>query len=105
MVKDNWVYSTRKEVNYLFFFVKRTVGQERMIENMQVVKIQQFDGTNFGNWKYLLDEKDLCKFIEKDLAENLSGVSAGEQNTIRLEEKKCMSVLVQTIHIASWKTL
>jgi len=59
------------------------------MENTQVVKIQQFDGTNFGNWKYwlgiLLDEKGLRKFIEKDLAENLSGVSAGEQNIIRKE--------------------
>jgi len=78
-----------------------------MMENTQVVKVQQFDGTNFGNWKYrlgtplptyLLDEKSLRKFIEKDFAENLSGISASEQNTIGIEEKKCMSGLVQTIH-------
>lgn len=74
-----------------------------MADHTQIIKIQQFDGTNFSNWKYrvgiLLDEKNLRKFIEEDLETVLAAETKPEEKTkIKLEEKKCVSILVQTIH-------
>lgn len=68
-----------------------------------VTKISQFDGTNFSNWKYrvgiLLDEKELKQFIETPLADILEAEkTATEHPKIKLKEKKCVSLLVQTIH-------
>lgn len=67
-----------------------------------IVKIQQFDGTNFSNWKYrvgiLLDEKGLRKYIDEDLDAILAGVLAESRDATKLEEKKCVSILVQSIH-------
>lgn len=67
-----------------------------------ITKIQQFDGTNFSNWKYrvgvLLDEKGLRKYIDESLADILTGAEAAKREEIRTEEKKCISILVQSIH-------
>jgi len=95
--KHNCVYKNK-------YFVRAIVNwlEVRRKWTHQIVKIQQFDGTNFGNWKYRLgiplDEKGLRKFVEKDLTENLSDASTSEQDSIRLEEKKCMSVSRETVH-------
>lgn len=66
------------------------------------IKIPQFDGTNFSNWKYrvgiLLDEKGLRQYIEEDVAALMSSATAERREEIRREEKKCISILVQTIH-------
>lgn len=71
-------------------------------ENSSVVKMPLFDGTNFGNWKYrigiVLDERGLRKYIEEELSSILSGEEAEHRDKIRMEEKKCISILVQTIH-------
>lgn len=71
-------------------------------ENAQALKIPQFDGTNFSNWKYrvgiLLDEKNLRNYIEKDIINILADEQKAEKHDgLRLEEKKCVSILVQTI--------
>lgn len=67
-----------------------------------ITKIQQFDGTNFSNWKYrvgvLLDEKGLRKFIEKTLDVILTEVEPAKREEAKVEEKKCISILVQSIH-------
>lgn len=67
-----------------------------------ITKIQQFDGTNFSNWKYrvgvLLDEKGLRKYIEKTLDEVLGEVEPTKREEAKTEEKKCISILVQSIH-------
>lgn len=72
------------------------------ISDSNTAKIVQFNGTNFGNWKYrlsvLLDERGLKNYIEEDLAEILQAAEADQRNAIRLEEKKCVSLLVQSIH-------
>lgn len=66
------------------------------------IKIPQFDGTNFSNWKYrvgiLLDEKGLRVFIQEDLVNILGSTEAGQREAVKLQEKKCISILVQTIH-------
>lgn len=71
-----------------------------MSEN-NTIKIPLFDGTNFNNWKYrvgiLLDEKGLRKYIEKDFI-NILAEDDTRQAEVGVEEKKCISVLVQTIH-------
>lgn len=67
-----------------------------------ITKIQQFDGTNFSNWKYrvgiLLDEKGLRKYIEKSLETILTEVDPAKRVEANTEEKKCISILVQSIH-------
>lgn len=72
------------------------------ISDHNISKVVQFDGTNFGNWKYrlgiLLDEKGLKKYIEEDLADILTAADADQRSGIRKEEKKCISFLVQSIH-------
>lgn len=74
-----------------------------MMDSNHIMKIPQFDGTNFDNWKYrvgiLLDEKNLRRYIEEDITKILASAAADkrDENDIRLEEKKCISVLVQTI--------
>lgn len=73
-----------------------------MTEHIATVKIPQFDGTNFNNWKYrvgiLLNERGLRRYIEEYLNDILAIAKAEEQGGIKLEEKKCISILVQTIH-------
>lgn len=78
-----------------------------MAENTAIVKIQQFDGTNFSNWKFrvgiLLDERGLRKYIEEKLDDILKTVKDDDAekekqlSKLKLEEKKCMSILMQTI--------
>ena len=68
-----------------------------------VLNLQQFDGTNFSYWKYrfgiLLDERDLKQFINKPLKEILTEEKeSGKHEKIKLSEKKCVSLLVQSIH-------
>lgn len=67
-----------------------------------ITKIPQFDGTNFSNWKYrvgvLLDEKGLRKYIEKTLEVILTEVDPTKRDEAKTEEKKCISILVQSIH-------
>lgn len=72
--------------------------------NSGLNKYVQFDGTNFNNWKFrievLLDEKGLLEYLETplvDLVEAAEGDLDSEQR-IKLEEKKCKSLLVQCIH-------
>lgn len=73
-----------------------------MAEHITTIKIPQFDGTNFNNWKYrvgiLLDERGLRRYIEENLNDILTTVEAEQRGGIILEEKKCISILVQTIH-------
>lgn len=73
-----------------------------MAEHITTIKIPQFDGTNFNNWKYrvgiLLDERGLRRYIEENLDDILTSVEAEQRGGIILEEKKCISILVQTIH-------
>lgn len=62
-----------------------------MAEHATIIKISQFDGTNFSNWKYrvgtLLDERGLRKYIEKSLDDiSTDNLSTQERNGIRLEE-------------------
>lgn len=56
-----------------------------------ITKIQQFDGTNFSNWKYrvgiLLDEKGLRKYIEKSLETILTEVDPAKRVEANTEEK------------------
>lgn len=70
--------------------------------NTSLVKLPIFDGNNFSNWKYRfriwLDERGLRKYVEEGLEAILAGVSAENRDKTRLEEKKCVSVLVQTMH-------
>ena len=66
-------------------------------------KIAQFDGTNFGNWKYrlsiLLDEKGLRKFIEDELKNILRAeINQTLHGGIKKEERSCISIIVQSIH-------
>lgn len=73
-----------------------------MTDNTAVIKIQQFDGKNFSNWKFrvgiLLDEKDLRKYIDKPLSEFLAAAKEDkDKEAVKLQEKKCMSILMQTI--------
>lgn len=53
-------------------------------ENAQALKIPQFDGTNFSNWKYrvgiLLDEKNLRNYIEKDIINILADEQKAEKH-------------------------
>lgn len=65
-------------------------------------KVVQFDGTNFGNWKYrlgvLLDEKGLKHFIEEKLETILANDKDGKNHdSIKKSEKSCVSIIVQTI--------
>lgn len=47
----------------------------------------------------LLDERGLRKYIEKSLDDISTGnLSTQERDGIRHKEKKCISILVQTIH-------
>lgn len=47
----------------------------------------------------LLDERLLRKYIEQDLATILEGVTVEDaRSKIISDEKKCISILVQTIH-------
>lgn len=63
------------------------------------LKFSRFDGTNFSNWKYriqiLLDEKDLLKYIERDLQTLLADGSQQSHHTTK--EKKAKSLLIQYI--------
>lgn len=65
-------------------------------------KINQFDGTNFGNWKYrlgiLLDGKGLKKYINGKLEDLLSSALAGARDKMKQEEKDCKAVIVESIH-------
>lgn len=69
---------------------------------MTTIKIPQFDGTNFSNWKYragiLLDEKGLRDYINEDIADLLASAELDQRDRIRREEKKFTSILVQTVH-------
>lgn len=71
------------------------------MESSSIIKMPLFDGTNFSNWKYrvgiLLDEKNLRKYIDEDLSNILTSVNAADRDKIKLEEKKCVSILVQTM--------
>jgi hypothetical protein len=73
-----------------------------MEDNRTTYKIPLFDGRNFSNWKYrvgiLLDEKDLKIFIKKSLNEILEETTAEKQCEVKKNEKKCISILVQTLH-------
>lgn len=67
------------------------------------LKIAQFDGTNFSNWKYrigiLLQEKELEQFVGSNLNTILAAeLDVRKHAAIKLNEKKCMSVIVQSIH-------
>lgn len=71
-----------------------------MESNMQ--KVKPFDGTNFSNWKYrikiLLEEKRLEKFLTDPLDTLLTAAADdAAQDTLKGEEKKCKSILVQCI--------
>lgn len=72
------------------------------ISGLNVIKLQQFDGTNFSNWKYrvgiLLDEKGLRKYIDENLDDILTAAGDDNRDKVKLEEKKCVSILVQSIH-------
>lgn len=65
-------------------------------------RVIQFDGTNFGNWKYrlgiLLDEKGLKEYIIEKLDDILSSKEASTHGSIRKQEKSCISIIVQSIH-------
>lgn len=73
-----------------------------MAEHNSMVKIPVLDGTNFSNWKFrvgvLLAERDLQQFIEEDLDDIVDKADADKRDAIRRSEKKCVSLLVQTIH-------
>lgn len=76
-----------------------------MAENLfnKSLKIAQFDGTNFSNWKYrigiLLQEKELEQFVGSNLNTILAAeLDVRKHAAIKLNEKKCMSVIVQSIH-------
>lgn len=73
-----------------------------MEDNKTTYKIPLFDGRNFSNWKYrvgiLLDEKDLKNFIEEKLDDILAKTDDAKKAEVRKNEKKCVSILVQTIH-------
>lgn len=66
-----------------------------MVDNVTAIKISQFDGTNFSNWKYrvgiLLDERKLRTFIEKDIEEIVKEDAYKEdtkgQDKVQIEEK------------------
>lgn len=64
-------------------------------------RVIQFDGTNFGNWKYrlgiLLDEKGLKEYIIETLDDILSSKEASTHELIK-QEKSCISIIVQSIH-------
>lgn len=72
------------------------------MEADRAIKIPLFDGTNFSNWKYrvgiLLDERGLKQYIEEDLANILAATEATKRDAAKKEEKKCVSILVQTMH-------
>lgn len=63
------------------------------------LKFGRFDGTNFNNWKFriqvLLDEKDLLKYVEKDLSTLVAEGGGQSQHTTK--EKKAKSMLIQYI--------
>lgn len=74
-----------------------------MAEASTTMKIPQFDGTNFSNWKYrvgtLLDEKGLKLYIENDISDLLKAEKdATKHVAVNFGEKKCISLLVQSIH-------
>lgn len=73
-----------------------------MAENSSFVKLPLFDGANFSNWKYrigiLLDERKLRKYIDETLVSILASTSEEERDKVKSEEKKCISILVQTMH-------
>lgn len=79
-----------------------------MESNMQ--KVKPFDGSNFSNWKFrvktLLEEKNLEKFLTSSLDTLLKDVPVGVndevknekiRDTLKCDEKKCKSILVQCI--------
>lgn len=72
------------------------------MEAARAIKIPLFDGTNFSDWKYrvgiLLDERGLKQYIEEDLANILAATEATKRDAAKKEEKKCVSILVQTMH-------
>lgn len=72
-----------------------------MAGHTTMITISQFNGTNFNNWKYrvsiLFNEKDLRRYIENSSEDILSNATANTHDAIKLEEKKCISILVQTI--------
>lgn len=65
-------------------------------------KIIQFDGGNFGNWKYrlgiILDEKDLRRYIDEKLEDILAGTDATSRDEVRKQEKACISIIVHSVH-------
>jgi len=72
-------------------------------ENTNKMGISLFDGTNYNNWYYrldtYLDEKDLVKFIKKDLKSLLEEVVGEDaKNKLRTDEKKCKSTIVKSTH-------
>lgn len=73
-----------------------------MEENRSNFKIPLFDGTNFSHWKYrvgvLLDEKDFKIYIEEELEDIINRLPMNRREEARKREKKCKSILVQTIH-------
>lgn len=74
-----------------------------MNSNENQCLIPLFDGSRYNHWKFrletLLDEKDLLKFIEKSLVENLDGITDEvKKNEIKTEEKKCKTIIVRTLH-------
>lgn len=52
-----------------------------MTETTTVIKIPLFDGTNFSNWKY-----------------RVGILLAANRDKVKKDEKKCISILVHTMH-------
>lgn len=73
-----------------------------MEEDKSNHKIPLFNGNNFSHWKYrvgvLLDEKDLKIYIDEPLDDILNRLPINRRNDAMKREKKCKSILVQTIH-------
>lgn len=72
--------------------------------NEHPIQFPKFDGKNFSQWKFrvdlLLEEKRLKVFVDDDLDEVIKNNKDKEikEDDLRIREKKCKSLLAQTIN-------
>lgn len=82
------------------------MGPEMASASENVYKIPVFNGSNFNNWLFrinsILDERELSIFVTKDAEEILKDSTHADsseevKNGVRRNEKKCKSLIIQSI--------
>ena len=73
-----------------------------MAESTNKTGIPLFDGTNFNNWRFrienVMDERDLLECVETDLSDRLDAAEEKFHDKIKSKEKRCKNLIIQSVH-------